>query len=150
MKKILVLVAVVALFSTGFAFGLSRWLAGRSPAAAAVNIHDTAWLKSQLQLTDAQAKSLENLEKEFQAKLNTACNEHCAARIALGNELMKPAPDVEQARADVEKMNQVQADSERATLDHILKVRALLNEDQARQYSAMIRDQVCTMPMGTP
>ncbi len=47
-------------------------------------------------------------------------------------------------------MNAVQADAERATLEHILKVRALLNEEQAQRYSALVRNQVCNMPMGTP
>jgi hypothetical protein len=47
-------------------------------------------------------------------------------------------------------MNAVQAASERATLEHILQVRALLDKPQAQRYSALIRDQVCNMPMGTP
>ncbi len=51
MKKVLGLVAIVAVFSTGVSFGLSRWLAMRRPMA--VNLHDTAWLISQLHLTDA-------------------------------------------------------------------------------------------------
>lgn len=150
MKKILVLVGIVAVFSTGLSFAMSRWLAGRRPSQTTVNIHDTAWLKRELNLTDAQAADVEKLEHEFQAKLNAACTEHCAARFTLGDELMKSKPDLEKARADVERMNQVQAESERATLDHILRVRALLTDEQARQYSAMIHDQVCSMPMGTP
>jgi Spy/CpxP family protein refolding chaperone len=150
MKKILVLVGIVAVFSTGLSFAMSRWLAGRRPSQSTVNIHDAAWLKRELNLTDTQASEIGKLEGEFQVKLSAACTEHCAARFALGDELMKSKPDLEKARADVERMNRVQAESERATLDHILKVRALLTDEQARQYSAMIHDQVCSMPMGTP
>lgn len=150
MKKIFALVGIVAVFSTGLSFAMSRWLASRRPTQMTVNIHDTTWLKSELNLTDPQAAEIRKLEAEFQTKLNAACTEHCAARFALGDELMKPKPDVEKARADVERMNRVQAGSERATLDHILKVRALLTNDQAKRYSAIIHDQVCSMPMGTP
>ena len=150
MKRILMLAAIVAVFSTGLSFAMSRWLVSRRQRQAVVNVHDTAWLKRELNLTAVQARDVEKIEHEFQTKLNTSCAEHCAARFALGDELMKSKPDAEKARADVERMNQVQAEAERATLDHILKVRTLLTDEQARQYSAMIHDQVCSMTMGTP
>lgn len=150
MKKILVLVGIVAVFSTGLSFAMSRWLAGRRPSQMTVNIHDTAWLKRELNLRDSQAADIGKLERGFQAKLNAACTEHCAARFALGDELMQPKPDPEKARADVERMNQVQAEAERVTLEHILKVRALLTDEQAQRYATIIHDQVCSMPMGTP
>jgi len=150
MKRILALVVVVALISTGLSFGMSRWLISRRQPQVLVNIHDTAWLSRELNLSEAQRRDVETLEKDFQSKLNGSCAEHCAARFALGDELMKSKPDAEKARADVERMNQVQAESERATLEHILKVRALLNDEQARRYSAIIHNQVCNMPMGAP
>lgn len=150
MKRVLALVIVVALVSTGLSFAMSRWLMNRRPAQTTMNIHDTAWLKRELSLTEAQAADVEKLEHEFQTKLDAACTEHCAARFALGDELKKATPDTEKARADVERMNQVQAGAERATLDHILKVRALLTNEQAQRYSAIVHDQVCSMPMGTP
>ena len=49
-----------------------------------------------------------------------------------------------------EKMNAAQAEAERATLQHILKVRSLLTDKQARRYAAIIHNQVCNMPMGIP
>lgn len=150
MKKILTLIAVVVVISTGLSFAMSRWLITRRQSPPTVNIHDAAWLKQQLNLTEAQARDVETLEREFQTKLNASCTAHCAARFALGDELMKPKPDPEKARTAVEQMNQVQAEAERATLAHILKVRALLTDEQARRYSTIIHDQVCSMPMGMP
>ena len=144
------LVAGVALISTGLSFAMSRWFVGRKPLQMAVNIHDAAWLSRELDLSETQRRDVERLEKDFQLKLNASCAAHCAARFALGDELMKPNPDPEKARADVERMNQVQAGVEQATLQHILKVRALLTDKQAQRYSAIIHDQVCSMPMGTP
>jgi Spy/CpxP family protein refolding chaperone len=150
MRKILGLAAGVVLISTGLSFAMSRWLTSRCVPPTVVNIHDTAWLSRELGLTDAQRHEVAELEKAFQSKLNASCAEHCAARFALGDELMKSKPDLQKARADVERMNQVQADAERATLEHILKIRALLTDDQARRYSTIIRNQVCSMTMGSP
>jgi Spy/CpxP family protein refolding chaperone len=129
---------------------MSRWLSRCGQPQTLVNIHDTTWLSHELNLSEAQKRDIEKLEKGFQSRLNASCAAHCAARFALGDELMKPKPDTERERADVERMNQVQAEAERATLEHILKVRALLTDEQARRYSAVIHNQMCSMPMGTP
>jgi len=146
MKRLLPLLAIIAVLATGVSFALMRWTMARQPTAA--NLRDTGWLKRELKLTDAQAAEIEKVEAVFRQQLDAACAEHCAARAALGEEITKP--DVAKCRAAVEKMNAVQADSERATLEHILKVRSLLNEQQAQRYSTLVRDQVCNMPMGSP
>ncbi len=149
MKKILALIAIVVVTSTGLSFAVSRWLIG-CQVRPIVNIHDTAWLRSELNLSEAQRRDVERLEKDFQARLNAYCATHCAARFALGDELMKPQPDPTKCKECVEKMNAAQAEAERATLQHILKVRSLLTDKQARRYAAIIHNQVCNMPMGIP
>jgi Spy/CpxP family protein refolding chaperone len=146
MKRLLPALAVIVVLATGVSFVLMRWTMSRQPTA--VNPHDTGWLKHELKLADTQAAEIEKLEVAFRKQLDAACAEHCAARMALGDEITKS--DAAKCRAAVEKMNAVQADSERATLEHILKVRSLLNDQQAQRYSALIRDQVCNMPMGAP
>ena len=150
MKRIMMLVVVVAVVSAGLSFGMSRWLIRRGQPQTLVNIHDTAWLSHELNLSEAQKRDIKKMEKDFQSRLNASCAVHCAARFALGDELMNSKPDTEKARTDVERMNQAQAEAERTTLEHILKVRALLTGEQARRYAAIIHDQVCNMPMGTP
>jgi conjugal transfer/entry exclusion protein len=150
MKKTLLLAAVVTLLGTALSFAVARWMICRTQTQAAVRVHDAAWLKQELSLTDTQAREVERAEHEFQEQMNSFCATHCAARFALGDELAKPTVDAEQARASVEKMNGVQADAERTTLAHILKVRSLLNEQQAQRYASIVRDQVCNMPMGAP
>ena len=146
MKRLLPALAIIVVLATGVSFGLMRWTMSRQPTAT--NLHDTGWLKRELKLTDAQATAIGKLDAEFRTQLNVACAAHCAARTVLGDELTKP--DAANCRAAVEKMNAAQADSERATLEHILRVRSLLNEQQAQRYSTLIRDQVCNMPMGAP
>jgi Spy/CpxP family protein refolding chaperone len=150
MRKTVLTIAALVVAMTALSFAVARWTAMHCQPAAPVNLHDPAWLKRQLNLSEAQAAQVEAAEKDFQKSLDAFCAAHCAARMALGDELARPAPDPDKARAAVEKMNAVQADSERATLAHILKVRALLDPQQAQLYSAMVHDQVCTMPMGTP
>ena len=151
MKKTLLMIAVLTVAATALSFGVARWVAARyQPSPTATNLHDPAWLKRALNLSDEQAREVEKLEAVFRRELGAACVTHCAARMALGDELAKAQPDVEKCHGSVEKMNSVQADAERATLAHILKVRALLDEQQARRYSTLIHDQVCNMPMGAP
>jgi Spy/CpxP family protein refolding chaperone len=149
MKRLLSALVVIVVLATGMSFALSRWFMVRQPPTAAM-IHNPEWLRRELKLTDAHAREIEKTETAFRAKLDSDCATHCAARMALGEEIAKAQPDIEKCRANVEKMNAVQAEAERATLDHILNVRSLLDEQQAQRYASIIHQQVCNMPMGTP
>jgi hypothetical protein len=150
MKRILVLIAVVVAGSTGLSFAIARWVAAQRPSPPVVRLHDANWLTRELNLNAEQARAVAKLEAEFKTQLDAMCSTHCAARFALGSELMKASVDVEKCKACVEKMNAAQAEAEQATLAHILKVRALLDDMQGKRYATLIHDQVCTMPMGAP
>jgi hypothetical protein len=149
MKRTLLMIAVVIVATTAFSFAVTRWMALRCQGTAPTSTHDITWLKSELNLSDAQTGELEKAEAGFHTQLNSFCAAHCSARMALGDELAKSKPDPAKCSSLVEKMNEVQADAERVTLAHILKVRALLNEQQAQRYATIIHDQVCSLPMGT-
>lgn len=149
MKRVLLLIASVTLVGTICSFAVARWMTYRHESITAGRLNDPSWLKAQLGLSDSQATEVEKSESEYLAKVESLCVAHCAARFSLGEELAKPKPDVDKARSYVEKMNAVQADAERATLDHFLRVRALLSEQQAARYTKIIQEQVCTScPMG--
>jgi len=148
MKKTWGLVALIAVVAAGVSFAVARW-AARQPVTA-TQLHDAAWLKRELALTGPQAGEIGKLETELRKQLAAICQTHCEARFALGDELMKSGVDTGKCAACVERMNAAQADAERATLAHILKVRALLTDKQAQRYAQIIHDQVCTMPMGAP
>jgi Spy/CpxP family protein refolding chaperone len=63
--------------------------------------------------------------------------------------LSQSLADAAKANANVEKMCAAQAESEKATLTHILRVRELLTPSQQERYAALINDQLCTAcPMG--
>jgi Spy/CpxP family protein refolding chaperone len=148
MRRTLLLVAIVSVLAAGISFSVSRWVTTRRQPLPVMRVYDAAWLKRELNLTGNQTREVEKHAGEFQAKIDAFCVAHCAARFALGDELAKSQVDVEKARACVDKMNAVQAEAEKATLEHILKIRALLTEEQAQRYSAIIHQQVCSMPMG--
>ncbi len=148
MKRLLLLTAVAALLAAGASFSIARWLARRA-GPASVNIHEVAWLKSAVNLTDAQVAQVDALQREFAARLDGCCRKHCAARFELSEELAKPAPDLVTAQACVERMSAAQTESERVTLDHILRVRSVLTPDQQKRYAASINDQMCNAcPLG--
>ena len=149
MKKTLIALAVLTLVVTAVSFGVARWAVHCAMAAPTVNMNDTAWLKRELNLSDTQARDVEKAEAEFRTQMDSFCAAHCSARMALGDELAKSKPDPDKCSSFIEKMNAMQADAERVTLAHILKVRALLNEQQAQRYSTMIHDKVCSLPMGS-
>ena len=149
MKKTLTALALLTLLVTTISFGVARWSVRYAMTQPIANLNDTTWLRHELNLSDVQARDVEKAESEFRTQLNSFCADHCSARMALGDELAKSKPNPAKCGNFIEKMNAVQADAERVTLAHILKVRALLNEQQAQRYSTMIHDQVCSLPMGS-
>lgn len=149
MKRLLLTVAVAALVATAFSFGTARWFAShQSRAATMPTLHDMAWLKQNLNLTPVQIGTIDKFESDFQKKFAQMCAAHCDARLALGDELAKPKPEPAKAQACVERMNKAQADAEHATLEHILKVRTVLTDEQARRYGQLVREQVCSVVPG--
>ncbi len=149
MKNTILAVAIAAVLATGVSFVAGHWIVSRHHLHAAHSTHDVAWLTRELDLTTTQARGVEACERDFRTEMETFCSAHCGARFALGEELAKPKPDLEKARAQVEKMNALQADVEHATLDHIARVRALLTPEQGEEYGSMLHHEICSAcPLG--
>ncbi len=143
MKTTLALLIVTAAVATT-AFGVARWLRSRPLA-----LHDPAMLRRELKLTDAQAAEVTNLEADFQKRLADCCATHCAARATLAESLNDPT----KAADCCARMCAAQNDSEKAALDHILRVRALLTPEQQQRYTALVQRQLsgpCTMRLHQP
>ncbi|MGD1018098.1 MAG: Spy/CpxP family protein refolding chaperone [Verrucomicrobiia bacterium] len=149
MKKTLIALAVLTFFVSSLSYGVANWCIHRSVSRGMADLNDTPWLKRELNLTDAQSIAIDKLNQEFRAKVDHCCDAHCDARFALGKELANPQVDLTRANACVDRMAAAQADSERATLDHILRVRALLTPDQQQRYAALVSQQICAAgPLG--
>jgi Spy/CpxP family protein refolding chaperone len=149
MKRTLIALAILTISVTGLSYGVASWCVHRSTSPSVADVNDTAWLKRELQLTDAQGAQVDGLDKEFRAKLNQCCDAHCAARLTLSKELARPQVDLAEASACVDRMAGAQSQSERDTLDHILRVRAVLTREQQQRYATLVSQQVCMAgPMG--
>lgn len=144
MKKTILALLVVTALVAAAAFGAARWLRSRP-----LKLHDPAWLRRELKLTDAQAAEVAKLEADFQKKLADCCAAHCAARAALSESLNDPT----KAADNCARMCAAQSDSEKVTLDHILRVRALLTAEQQQRYTALVQQQLsgsCSMRIHQP
>jgi Spy/CpxP family protein refolding chaperone len=138
MKRTLIALFVVTLLVAVTAFGVARWLRCRSCAAPNVSLAD------ELKLTDVQAAEVARIEAEFQKKLADCCAAHCAARAALAESLADPS----KAAQHCARMCAAQTESEKAALDQVLKVLALLTPEQQQCYTALVQKQLsgeCTM-----
>ena len=64
MKRLLILIAGVAVFAAGVSFGVARWMTARAQRPTASDLHNLTWLKRELHLTEAQAREIENLHRD--------------------------------------------------------------------------------------
>ena len=143
MKRTILALLVVTLLVAGTAFGVARWLRCRSCAAPAADI------TRGLDLTGPQADAVAKLDAEFQKKLSGICAAHCAARADLSKSLDDPA----KAAACCQRMCDAQVSSEKAALEHILQVRALLTPAQQQRHTALVQQQLtgaCPMRQHQP
>ena len=142
----------VALAACLVAYGVTRHaLCGRL-APSVDRLQDVSFLARELRLNDTQAGEIKRLHTILGAKLNDCCMRHCAARARLGAALASETNGTAQAEAVVAEMCRAYEESERATLDHIRAVRAVLNAEQRKRFDTMIADCMCgtcSMPTGT-
>ena len=140
-KWIILWVAAVA---AGLAaFGVTRHaLYGRSEPSLDC-LQDVTFLSRELHLSDAQANEIRNLHMALGARLNDCCRRHCAARARLGTALAAETNGTVQADALVAEMCRAYEESERAALNQIRQVRAVLNAEQRKRFDALITDCVC-------
>lgn len=150
MKKMLIALAVVSIIAVALSFGAARWFTARQPHhERPTTVTDAAWLTRELDLSASQAHAVRECEREFAAKIKALCERHCEARFALGAELAKANSDGERLTTLVNSMCRIHEEAERATMEHILKVKSLLTPAQAREYAARINAEVCTAcPLG--
>ena len=106
-------------------------------------LQDVSFLARELGLSDAQANAIKSLHTALGAKLNDCCTLHCAARARLGQALAGETNGTAQTEAVLAEMCRAYEQSERATLDHIRQVRAVLNAEQRQRFDAMIANCMC-------
>lgn len=125
------------------AFSITKITTCSRAAPPLDRLQDMTFLSRELNLTDAQAGEIKQLHRTLAAKLNDCCMNHCAARARLGQTLAYESNDTAQADAVITEMCRAYEASERATLDQIRKVRAVLNADQRKRFDEMISNCMC-------
>jgi hypothetical protein len=106
-------------------------------------LQDASFLARELCLSDAQASEIKSFHASLGKKLDDCCMRHCAARARLGQALVADTNGSAQADIVLEEMCRAYEQSERATLNHIRAVRAVLNAEQKRRFDQLISDCMC-------
>ncbi len=143
MKKNWLITMLVAVIIGALAYGLTRWAVCTRCRPVPDRLEDISFLRRELRLNDVQAREIAKLHVSLNAKLADCCQRHCAVRARLGQALGNETNGTVQARMIVEEMGRAYAASELATLDHIQRVRALLNPEQKRRFDELITECVC-------
>jgi len=143
MKRFFLTQFLAMLLVAVITFGIAWWLRCRSCATPRPN------LTRALHLTDTQAIAVAGLDANYEKRLREICAAHCAARTELSHSLDNP----NQAADCCARMCAAQADSEKAALDHILQIRALLTPEQQQRHAELFRQQwagACPMRIHQP
>jgi hypothetical protein len=142
MKSNLITALVVLCVAALFAFGVGRSMRCAKPSASMDVLQDVSWLSRQLNLSPEQVAEVRKLQQDLRTRLEDCNSASCAARCQLGEALFSETNGT--ATALVESMCKAQAESERATLEHIQSVHKLLNPEQQRQYAELVSRCVCS------
>lgn len=143
MKKRWLIPVLVAVIIGAMAYGLTRWAACSQCQPSPGRLENVSFLKRELRLNEVQSCEIAKLHGFLNAKLADCCQRHCAVRARLGQALGNETNGTVQARMIVEEMCRAYEASELATLDHIQRVRALLNPEQKKRFDELITECVC-------
>jgi len=145
-KWLLGMALIIAVAAGAIAFSVTRALRCASSEADPLDrLQDVSFLTGKLGLSTEQAEKIQALHVTLGTTLNDCCSRHCAARARLGQALVAETNGTAQAEAILTEMCRAYEESERATLDQIRRVRAILNTEQRKQFDAMIADCMCRM-----
>lgn len=143
MKKRWLIPVLVVVVIGALAYGLTRWAVCSRCRPAPNRLEDVSFLSRELRLNEAQAREIAKLHGSLNAKLADCCQRHCVIRARLGPALCNETNGTVQARMIVAEMSRAYEASELATLDHIQRVRALLNSEQKKRFDELITECVC-------
>lgn len=133
--------AWVLMAAAGFAGGRFsvRATAGFDPARDLQPVRLTRLLG----LSEAQATQVAELGADYTARVQETCDAHCAARCRLAQALQDEAATPAQLQQYLERMCASQQENDRATLEHLLKVREVLTPEQRQKFAASLGECLC-------
>lgn len=125
------------------AYGITRSRACPGSHVDINRLQDVTFLVRELQLSDAQAQEIRQLNAALGSTLNDCCARHCSARSRLGAAVAEGTNGLEQTESILRDMCRAYEQSERATIEHWQAIRALLGEAQKARFDALISRCVC-------
>lgn len=147
--RILMLATVAAGLALA-AYGLTRHFlcrgAGHAAPASATPwpmAHDAAWLTKKLALTPEQSAAVQALDQDYRRRLTDLCAVHCETRAKLRDVIFNPQATPEQTRALLEKMAEVQTQTDLATLEHLRNIYRKLTPAQQKVFADWVTPCIC-------
>lgn len=131
---------IVVAAAVSFAAGRN---CGTRGAVSLANLGDTAELEKSLKLSPQQAGLVRTLAKEFKERAGTACGRHCEARCTIARKLFQENAAPAEMQQYVDDMCAAYSEQEHATIDHLVKLRALLTAEQVKQLNKQLAMCIC-------
>ncbi len=138
-----ILTALVVVAAGSLAFVFSGQMVCRGAGAGLDRLRDTSFLERELRLSPAQVSELRALHARLVEELSDCCARHCKARICLVRALTTATHDFSEVEATLSDMSRAYEQSERAALEHIRRVRELLDVGQRRRFDAILAECLC-------
>jgi len=132
-------VIVVAAISS---FCTLRWAAARTPAT--LDAH--AWLHQELNLTEAQHAALEPVEARFAAMQSDLTERLRAANRELAHAIGEDKAYTPRVTQAVEMIHHRMGDLQKASIEHIFQMRAVLNPDQGDKLLRLAQEALESSP----
>jgi Spy/CpxP family protein refolding chaperone len=117
----------------------TRCWVGRHERNDLERLQDVSHLARVLALRPEQVQAIRELQERLCTSLAVTCSRHCACRGELAALLTAEAFDPARARKVQEAMCQAYANSEMAALEHIRRIRSLLDERQRAVFDGMLK-----------
>ncbi|MFZ4395805.1 MAG: periplasmic heavy metal sensor [Kiritimatiellia bacterium] len=143
MSKKWIIPLVAVLTACAAAYSITRCIACGRDTPSVDHLQDLSFLARELHLSNAQITEIRQLHATLGKNLNDSCRLHCAARARLGAALATDTNGTAQADAVLADMCQAYELSERATLQHIRAMRAVLNAEQVKRFDVLISQCMC-------
>ena len=129
MKTVLAFFVAVVVVAALSSFCTLRWMESRR--AAANDPHE--WLHSELNITPAQHRALEPIEKKF-AEQNRVLRERMrAANHQLAVAIRQGRPESPEISSAVGQIHLHMGELQRASIDHIFEMRSVLTPEQGEK-----------------
>lgn len=138
-KLLLVLVLILATTTSFLIFTNISQKKGNKPHF----FHQCSLLNRHLKLTAPQKQEIEKLDKIFLKEQGSFCNQVCEKRKQLSQLLLETNGNRQAIDRRVEEINFLQGELEKAMMEHIFEVKALLLPKQQQKFLSLIARELC-------